>query len=60
MYVSIYYIQILFPYKLLQDIEQRSLRYREGPCWLYILHMVVCICEYCSQFIPPPNQKKTL
>ena len=59
MYVYIYiyiyiYIcilfQILFPYRLLQNIEYSLLCYTVGPCWLSILYIVVCI--YYSQ---PPN-----
>ena len=36
--------QIIFPYRLLQNIEQSSLCYRVGPGWLSILYVVVCIC----------------
>ena len=34
--------QILFPFKLLQNIEPSSLCYTVGPCWLSILNIVVC------------------
>ena len=40
-YVSIF--QILFPFRLLQNIEQSTLCYTVGPCWLSILNIVVCI-----------------
>ena len=43
--------QLLFPFKLLQNIESSSLCYTVGPCWLSILNMVVCTCQ--SQI---PNQ----
>ena len=36
--------QILFHYRLLQDIENSSLSYTVGPCCLSILYTVVCIC----------------
>ena len=36
--------QILFPYRLLENIEYSSLRYTVGPCWLSILYIVVWIC----------------
>ena len=36
--------QILFPFWLLQNIEQSSLCYSVGPCWLSILNIVVCTC----------------
>ena len=36
--------QILFHYRLLQDIEYRSLCYIVGPCCLSILYIQVCIC----------------
>ena len=31
-YISIFF-QILFPYRLLQNIEYSSLYYTVGPCW---------------------------
>ena len=42
-HVSILF-QIPFPFRLLQNIEQSSLCYTVGPCWLSILYIVVCIC----------------
>ena len=36
-HVSILF-QILLPFRLLQDIEQSSLCYTVGPCWLPILY----------------------
>ena len=33
--------QILFPFGLLQNIEQSSLCYTIGPCWLSILNIAV-------------------
>ena len=36
---------ILFPYKLLQNIEQSSLCCTVGPCWLSILYTGVCPCQ---------------
>ena len=35
--------QIYFPFWLLQTIEQISLYYIVGPCWLSILNIAVCI-----------------
>ena len=43
-HVSILF-QILFPIRLLQSIEQSSLCYIVGPCWLSILNIVVCVCH---------------
>ena len=37
--------QILFPYRLLQNIEYSPLCYTVGPCFLSILYTVVCICN---------------
>ena len=37
-HVSILF-QILFPFRLSQNIEQSSLCYTVGPCWLSILNM---------------------
>ena len=36
--------QILFHYRLLQDTEYSSLCYTVGPCCLFILYIVVCMC----------------
>ena len=43
---SVLYIlfQILFPFRLLRDIEQSFLCYTVGPCWLSILNIAVCTC----------------
>ena len=38
-HVSILF-QILFPFKLLQNIKQSSLCYSVGPCWLSILFFI--------------------
>ena len=43
-HMCIYFFQIIFPYRLLQNIEYGSLCYTVGPCWLSILYIVVCIC----------------
>ena len=43
--------QILFPYKLLQNIEYYSVCYTVGPCWLSILYIVACVrCVY-TQYV---------
>ena len=34
--------QILSSHRLLQNIKYSSLCYTVGPCWLFILHKVVC------------------
>ena len=45
-YIYIYILfQILFPFKLLQSIEQSSLCYTVGPCWLSILNIAVGTCQ---------------
>ena len=36
--------QILYPYRLLQNIEYSSLCYTVGPCALSILYIIVCVC----------------
>ena len=36
--------QILFPFRLLGNIEQSSLCYAVGPSWLSILNIAVCTC----------------
>ena len=44
-YVYTYSFSIIFPYRLLQNIEYSSLCYTVDPCWLSILYIVVCICK---------------
>ena len=48
-HVSILF-QILFPFRLLENIEQSSLCYSVGPCWLSVLNPVVCTLLL---FLPP-------
>ena len=43
-HVSILF-QILFPFRLLHNIEQSSLCYTVGPCWLSMLNIAVCTCQ---------------
>ena len=38
--------QILFPLRLLHNIEQGSLCYTVGPCWLSILNIAACTCTF--------------
>ena len=47
--------QILFLFGLLQVIEQNSLWYTVGPCWLSILNTIVCTrqSQTPSLFLPP-------
>ena len=45
MHIRASFFQILFPFRLLENIEQDSLCYTVGPCWLSILNIVVCICQ---------------
>ena len=33
-YIHVSIFQILFPFRFLQNIEQSSLCYTAGPCWL--------------------------
>ena len=42
-HVSILF-QILFPFRLFQNIEQSFLCYTVGRCWLSILNIAVCTC----------------
>ena len=37
-------LQILFPYRLLQNVEYSSLCYTLGSYWLSILYVIVYIC----------------
>ena len=49
--------QILFPFRLLQNIEQSSLCHTVGPCWLSILNIVVWICMETQK---TPNSQSNL
>ena len=46
--------QILFPFRLLQNIKQSSLCYVVGSCSLFILYSTVCILIPNFYLIPPP------
>ena len=39
------HVSILFPLRLLQNIEQNSPRCRAGPYWLSILNTTMCTCQ---------------
>ena len=55
--------KILFPFRLLQNIEQSSLYYTVGPGWLSILSTAVCTCQSPTPSLslpspfPPGNHK---
>ena len=55
--------QILFPFTLLQNIEQSSLCYTVGPCWLCVLNIAVCTCQSQTpnlSFPPLPASRITI
>ena len=60
-HVSILF-QILFPPRLLQNIEQCSLCYTVGPCWLSILNIAVCTCQSQTPILslPPPHPSQRM
>ena len=39
------HVSVLFQFRLLQSIEQGSLRYTVGPCSLSELNIALCICQ---------------
>ena len=43
--IYLFFLPILFPIRLLQNIEQSSLCYTAGPCWLSILNIAVYTCQ---------------
>ena len=47
--------QILFAFRLLQNIEQSSLCYTVGPCWLSILNIAMCTCQSQTPNLSPPS-----
>ena len=55
-HVSILF-QILLPSRLLHNIEQSSLCYTVGPCWLSILNIAVWTCQFPTPNLssPPPS-----
>ena len=54
LYKHIYFFQIIFPYSLLQNVEYSFLCYTVGPCWLSILCIVVCICQFQTPNLSTP------
>ena len=44
-HTCIYSFSNSFSFRLLHNIEQRSLCYTAGPCWLFILNTAVCACQ---------------
>ena len=48
--------QILSPFRLLHNIEQSSLCYSIGPCWLFILNKAECVYQsHTPQLSYPPT-----
>ena len=45
MYMCLFFFRF-FPYRSSQNIKQNFLCYTVGPCWLSILYIVVCICQF--------------
>ena len=45
-HVSVFFFQILFPFRLLHDIEQSFLCYAVGPGWLSILNTAMCTVQF--------------
>ena len=54
LHVSILF-QILFPFRLSQNIEQHSLYYTVGPYWSSVLNTALCTCQSHTPnlFLPP-------
>ena len=48
-------LQILFPFRLLQNTEQSSPYYTVGPFWLSILNIAVCTCQYQTPNLSLPH-----
>ena len=47
------HVSILFPVRLLQNVEQSSLGYTVGPYWLSVLNIVVYICAFQTPNLSP-------
>ena len=59
-YICIFFFQIFFPCRLLQNIEYTSLYYTVGPFWLSILDTVVCVYVNPKHLIYPPSSLITI
>ena len=51
--ITCIFFQIIFPYKLLQNVKCQSLYYIVGPHWLSILLIVVYICQSLNPNLSP-------
>ena len=52
---------IIFSFRLLYNIEQSSLCYTVGPCWLSILNIAVCTYQFQAPYpFPPPFSPRNL
>ena len=52
--------QIIFSYSLSQNIEQSSLCYIVGPCWLSVLYIVVNVHPKAPELSLPPGKDPIL
>ena len=50
-----FFFQILFSYRISHNIEQSSLCYTGGSCWLPVLYTVLCIFQSEAPNYPPPS-----
>ena len=57
-YICVYPFSHSFPNRLLQNIEQSVLCYTGDPSWLFILNIIVCICQSQTPNLSLPVKKQ--
>ena len=54
-HIHVYIFEILFPFRLLHNIEQSLLFYTVDPSWLLILNLAVYACQSQTPSVPVPT-----
>ena len=54
-HIHVYIFEILFPFRLLHNIEQSLLFYTIDPSWLLILNLAVYTCQSQTPSVPVPT-----
>ena len=51
--------QTPLPSRLPRNIEQSSICYTVGPCWLSVLNTAICTCPFQANYVFPPSFPQT-
>ena len=51
--------QTPLPSRLPLNIEQSSICYTVGPCWLSVLNTAICTCPFQTNYVFPPSFPQT-